>query len=57
MDRYNRKMLIAGVNFSGGAAGLGGVTKDFTEWLSGEGPGFPYCPAPVGSPQSGWELG
>lgn len=46
LDRFSRKSLTAGLNFMGGVAGLGGVTKDFTEMLSGErDPSeWSYCP-------------
>lgn len=35
LDRASRKMLNAGINFLGGAAGLGGVTKDLRNGYPG----------------------
>jgi hypothetical protein len=50
LDRFSRKSLTAGLNFMGGVAGLGGVTKDFTEMLSGERDPSEWAYCPDGSP-------
>lgn len=60
LDRASRKMLVAGINFFGGVAGIGGVTRSFTQWLSGERERQPgewvYCPLRDGLAGSGGPL-